>query len=79
LDGPAVARALGVTPELIRQWAHRGLLTRHGTDAHRRARYDLAEAFQVQARMRRRQSRASGPSGPATTARPATGSGPAAR
>ncbi len=82
LDGPALAVALGVTPELIRQWATRGKLTRQGTDQHGRTMYDYTQALHVQAQMRRRRAtrrRVSDPTGPATSARPATGSGPDGR
>jgi DNA-binding transcriptional MerR regulator len=54
LDGPAVAAALGVKPGLVRRWAHRGLLTRRGSDARRRTLYDLADAFRLQADMHAR-------------------------
>ena len=39
------ALALGVSDEAIRQMAHRGQLTRHGTS--RRAMYDVAELLAV--------------------------------
>jgi hypothetical protein len=35
------------SPALIRKWAHRGLLQRHGTDHKGRALYDLDEAEQL--------------------------------
>lgn len=50
LDGPAIARALGVHPGSIRRWASAGEITRRGTDARGRALYDLDE---VQARATR--------------------------
>jgi hypothetical protein len=65
LDGPAVACALGIKPELIRQWARRGKLTRRGADDHGRTLYDLAEAYRVQAEMRRERPPSS-PSGNAS-------------
>ena len=54
LDGPALAHALGVSPDLVRKWAQRGKLTRKGTDGRGRALYDYAEALKVHAEMRRR-------------------------
>lgn len=39
------AAALGITPAAVRQLAHRGRLTRHGTK--QRARYDLNEIEQL--------------------------------
>lgn len=43
LDAYAAELVTGVHPATIRWWAHKGLLTRHGTDAKGRTLYDLAE------------------------------------
>jgi hypothetical protein len=49
LDGPAIALALGIRPGVIRIWAVRGKLKRHGRDHRGRALFDLSEAYRVQA------------------------------
>jgi hypothetical protein len=56
LDTVAIAAALGIKPGRMRIWAYRGHLTRQGRDDRGRSLYDLAEAFQVQADLHRRQS-----------------------
>lgn len=43
LDGPAIARALGLHPGTIRNWASAGVLPRRGVDARGRTLYDLDE------------------------------------
>jgi hypothetical protein len=60
LDTIALATALGVKPTLVRAWASRGKLTRHGKDKRGRTLYSLSEGYRVQAAMhrRRQQSRA---------------------
>lgn len=56
-DGPALARTLHVAPATIRQWRHRGHLTRLGTDTRGRALYDLDEALALAEQTRRRDRR----------------------
>ncbi|MPZ78881.1 MAG: MerR family transcriptional regulator [Actinophytocola sp.] len=45
----SAAKALGVTEATIRQWAHRGKLTRHGTPGN--ASYDLVELAELAHRL----------------------------
>ena len=45
----SAAQALGVSEATIRQWAHRGKLTRHGTSGN--AEYDLAELAELAHRL----------------------------
>ncbi len=56
LDTAALAEALGISPGLVRLWAHRKKLTNRGYDAKGRALYDLAEGYRVQAETQRRWS-----------------------
>jgi hypothetical protein len=50
-DTQAIALMTGRPPATIRSWAHRGLLTRHGTGPRRRALYDISEASELATRM----------------------------
>jgi hypothetical protein len=50
-DTQAIAVFAGRKPATIRSWAHRGLLTRRGTDQRGRALYDLDEAADLVARL----------------------------
>lgn len=54
VDGPALARRLGVDPSVIRKWSHRGYLHRADTDARGRALFDLADAFAAERAVRQR-------------------------
>lgn len=49
-DTLAIAFLTGRPPATIRSWAHRGHLTRHGTDPRGRTMYDITEAQQLAAR-----------------------------
>lgn len=51
-DGPALAQAYGVSTGTIRQWANRGILTRHSKDSRGRVRYSISEFEGVIDRMR---------------------------
>jgi hypothetical protein len=57
LDTVALAEALGISPGLLRLWAHRypDLLPRRGKDAKGRTLYLLADGYRVQAEVRGRQ------------------------
>lgn len=46
LDGPALAHALHIHPGTIRNWAHNGRLTRHGTDPKGRTLYSIQQALE---------------------------------
>ena len=51
-DTRAAALATGISPATLRQWLHRGKLTRHGTDRDGRTLVDLEEIPQVTDRRR---------------------------
>lgn len=51
-DGPALSKAYNVPTGTIRQWANRGVLTRHSKDSRGRIRYSIAEFETVLGRMR---------------------------
>lgn len=53
VDVAAAAIAVGVTPQVVRQWHARGLLVQHGKDQRGRGRYDLAEVYRCAAERRR--------------------------
>jgi hypothetical protein len=50
-DTQAIALMTGRPAATIRSWAHRGLLTRHGTGHRRRALYSIDEASELATRM----------------------------
>jgi hypothetical protein len=58
VDTIALAMALGVKPMLVKAWASRGKLSRHGQDQRLRTLYSLAEGYKVQAAMYRRRQQA---------------------
>lgn len=47
IDTQAAHLATGIKPATMRQWLHRGKLTRHGTDPDGRALVDLDELVQI--------------------------------
>jgi hypothetical protein len=50
-DTQAIAILLARPAATIRSWAHRGQLTRHGTDRRGRTMYDIGEAQQLAAQL----------------------------